>query len=108
MGEGVACTTGTADVTRPNWDQQFNRCSTARPVRATPAVIIPPSRLCARRGVRNLPGCWFYGVADIDASRCSDHDEESEYYGEVDVSDPSCIEDAPEGHGKGQSEYGER
>ena len=47
QGEGVAHATGTAERNPAELDYQLNRCSTARPVRATPANIIPPSRICA-------------------------------------------------------------
>ncbi len=58
--------------TQPSWSFQLNRCSTARPVRATPANIIPPSRLCAtarwlgrqRGSFRVEVGCWLGLAAD--------------------------------------------
>ncbi len=47
LKEKEACTEGDdgGDPTEP--DYQLNRFPTARPVRATPANIIPPSRLWA-------------------------------------------------------------
>ncbi len=43
MGKGVTCTTGTADRTQPSCSIQLNRCSTARPVRATPVTSSLPA-----------------------------------------------------------------